>query len=101
MATSDSVSEPSVVIVVAVPLPLVMVKLPAGTAVELPANVPDVHEAVVAVLFTMTSWFPAELPEAAEAVTTFELEEVAVIAESGPVILLKLCISLSRLDASV
>ena len=55
LATSESVSEPSAVIVVAVPLPLVMVKLPADMAVELLAYVSDVHEAVVARLFTTTS----------------------------------------------
>ena len=37
------------------PLPVVMVKLPAGIAVELLANVPDVQEAVVARLFTTTT----------------------------------------------
>ena len=55
LATSESVSVPSVVIVVAVPLPGVIVKLPAGIAVELLANVPDVHEAVVARLLTTTT----------------------------------------------
>jgi hypothetical protein len=40
--------------VVGEPLPVVIVKLPAGIAVELLANVPDVHEAVVARLVTTT-----------------------------------------------
>ena len=41
------------------------------------------------------------LPEAAEAETTSELEELTVIADSGPVKLLRFCTSLSRVDASV
>jgi hypothetical protein len=54
LATWESVSVPSVVMVVGEPLPVVIVKLPAGIAVELLANVPDVHEAVVARLVTTT-----------------------------------------------
>lgn len=41
------------------------------------------------------------LPETAEAETTLEFEELTVIADSGPVKLLRFCTSLSRVDASV
>ena len=41
------------------------------------------------------------LPEAAEAETTFEFEELTVIADSGPAMLFKFCTSLSRVDAAV
>ena len=95
---------PSVVIVVDmadVPLPVVIVKLPAGRSVALLAKVPDVHEAVAARSFTTTEWFPTVLPEAAEAETTFEFEELTVIAERGPVTLLRLWTSESRVEASV
>ena len=55
LATSDRVSVPSVVMVVEVPLPVVMVKLPAGRAVEALVNAPDVQESVVARLLTTTT----------------------------------------------
>ncbi len=100
VATSESVWVPSVVIVVEEP-PVVIVKLPAGNAVEPLAKVPDVQEAVVARLFTTTTWFPTELPDAADAVTTFAFEELTVMAESGPAILFRFSISLSRFVASV
>jgi hypothetical protein len=41
------------------------------------------------------------LPAAADAVTTLEFEEATVLLESGPLMLFRLCISLSRLVASV
>jgi hypothetical protein len=92
---------PSVVIVVDVPLPVVIVKLPAGTRVEELANVAEVQEAVVARLVTTTSWFPAALPDAADPETTLEFEDVTAMADRGPAMLFKLCTSLSRFVASV
>jgi isocitrate dehydrogenase kinase/phosphatase len=77
------------------------VKLPAGITVEALANVPEVHEAVVARLLTTTSWFPAALPEAADAETMLEFDDVTVLADKGPTILFKFCMSLSRFVASV
>jgi hypothetical protein len=55
LATSERVSVPSVVMVVGVPLPVVMVKLPAGSAVEALVNAADVQESVVAKLLTTTT----------------------------------------------
>jgi hypothetical protein len=54
-ATCESVWVPSAVTVVDAPLPVVMVKLPAGNEVELLVNTPEVQEAVVARLFTTTT----------------------------------------------
>ena len=80
-----------------VPLLVVMVKLPAGSAVEPLAKVPEVQEAVAARLLTWTTWLPVVVPDAADALTMLELEEVTVLAESGPVTLFSDCMSLSRL----
>ena len=55
LTTSERDSVPSVVMVAVEPLPVVMVKLPAGNAVELSANTPEVQEAVVARLLTITT----------------------------------------------
>jgi hypothetical protein len=87
--------------VVTVPLAPVMVKLPAARGVVALATGPEAQEAVVARPLTTTMWFPAVLPEAADAVTTLELEEVTVRADKGPVRELRACMSLSRFVASV
>ena len=84
--------------VAGVPVPTVMVKLPAGNAEELWANTPEVHEAVVARLLTTTTWVPSALPAAAEAETMLELEEETVLAESDPARLPRSCMSLSRAE---
>jgi hypothetical protein len=78
-----------------------MVKLPAGNVAELLANTPEVQEAVVARLFTTTSWLPVVLPDAAEAVTRLEFEDETVLADRGPTTLFKFWASSSRFVASV
>ena len=83
------------------PLPLVMLKLPAGRKADPLANVAEVQEAVVARLLTTTTWFPAEAPEAADAETAFGLEELTVRADRAPVMLLRAWMSLSRFEASL
>ena len=55
VATSERDWVPSVVTVAVAPLPAVIVKLPAGNAVEPFAKTPDVHDAVVARLLTTTT----------------------------------------------
>jgi hypothetical protein len=55
LTTSERVCVPSVVMVAVEPLPVVMVKLPDGNAVELLAYTPEVHDAVVARLLTTTT----------------------------------------------
>jgi len=102
LATSVRVLVPVPVdIVVVLPVGPVMVKLPAAKGAVALETVPEAQEAVLARLLTTTVLFPAVLPDAADAETMPESEEVTVIADKGPVMLLRDCISLSRLVASV
>jgi hypothetical protein len=78
---------------------MVMVKLPAGIAVEAFENVPEVHEAVEARLFTTTTWFPVVAPALAEAVTRFAFDEFTVREARGPVRSFRVCISASSIEA--
>jgi hypothetical protein len=78
-----------------------MVKLPAARSVVALATTPDAQDEVVARLFTSTVWLATVAPEAAEAVTMLEFDEVTVRADRGPVKLLSAWTSLSRLVVSV
>lgn len=70
-----------------VPLPLVIVRLPAGTVADVEANSEETQEAAVARLFTWMTWLPCVLPAAAVAVTTLEFDDVTEDDARGPVML--------------
>jgi hypothetical protein len=74
---------------------------PVGKSVVALDTAVEDQEAVVARLLTTTTLFPTALPEAAEAVTMLEFDDVTDAAARGPVKLLSDCMSLSRLVASV
>jgi len=90
-----------VVMVVAVPPLGVMVIVSAGRSVLAVAATLEAYEAVLARLLTTTTLLPVVLPDTAEAVSTFEFEDVAVTLDNGPVMLFNACISLSRLVESL
>ena len=99
---SESVLTPlPAVMVVAVPPLGVMVMVSAGRAVVALATALEAYEAVLARLLMRTAKLPVVLPAAAEAVRTLEFEEVAVTLLSGPLRLLRACMSLSRAVVSL
>ena len=102
LATSFRVLVPvPVEMEVDVPVGPMMVKLPPASGVVALATVPEAQEAVLARLLTITVWFPTALPDEADAETMLESEDVTVLADRGPVMLLSACTSLSMLLASV
>src|ERR1700743_3776022 len=96
LAAWARVCVPSVVMVCAVPLPLVMVKLPAGRSAAPDANSLDVQGEVGARLSPVTTCVPCGVPEAALAETRLEFDDETVAEARGPVMLFNCSTSLSR-----
>jgi hypothetical protein len=87
----------AIVIVPLVPPGGVMVKLPAGSRVVLFATGFEYHDAVLARLFTTTTWLPTAVADTAEPERMLGFEEATALADNGPTKLLRDCMSLSRL----
>ena len=61
----------------------------------------EYHDPVLARALTTTVWVPVVVPVAAVAVRSLLLEEVTVLAASGPVKVFRDCISVARASVAV
>jgi len=83
------------------PLAVVRVKEDGSNWVVGSASAFEYHAAVLARLLTTTVWVPVTVPVAAVAVRSLLLEEVTVLAASGPVKVFSDCISVARASVAV